>query len=128
MFLLYVQVKNYQNILKFRCWPRAFTSCKTFSKNKRGLELVFSIWRSATKSLHQDRGRWFYPYLFYIHTLPYSVGKQKVVVISFPQQIRPQTFVQWHILQDYSSVKIAFNMINKFHPLPIVNNMLVKIC
>ena len=38
----------------------------------------------------------------------------------FPQQIRPQTTVQSYILQDYSSVRIGFNMINKSHTLPIV--------
>ena len=34
LFLLYVQVDIYQNILKLRCWPFAFTSCKAFLENK----------------------------------------------------------------------------------------------
>ena len=34
------QVGGYQNILKLNCRPLAFTSYKTFLKNKRGLELV----------------------------------------------------------------------------------------
>ena len=31
----------------------------------------------------------------------------------FSEQIRPQTTVQLYVLQDYSSVRIGFNMINK---------------
>ena len=30
LFLLYVQVKDYQNVLKLRCQPLAFTSDKAF--------------------------------------------------------------------------------------------------
>ena len=33
--LLYVQVEGYQNILKLRCRPLAFTSYKAFLKTKR---------------------------------------------------------------------------------------------
>ena len=41
LFLFYVQVQNYQNILKLRCWPLA----KTFSENKKtfGTSLPASI-------------------------------------------------------------------------------------
>ena len=35
------QVENYQNILKLRCRPLAFTSYKAFLKKTKGLELVF---------------------------------------------------------------------------------------
>ena len=35
------------------------------------------------------------------------------------QYIRPQITVQQYILQDYSSLRIGFNMINKPHTLPI---------
>ena len=38
----------------------------------------------------------------------------------FPYQLRPQITVQSYILQDYSSVRISFNMNNKCHILPIV--------
>ena len=38
LLLLYVHVEVYQNILKLRCWPLAFTLYKTFLKAKRGLE------------------------------------------------------------------------------------------
>ena len=31
LFLLYVQAEKYQNILKLRCWPLAYTSYKAFS-------------------------------------------------------------------------------------------------
>ena len=36
LFLLYVQVEVYRNILKLRCIPLAFTSNKAFSNNKKG--------------------------------------------------------------------------------------------
>ena len=35
LLLLYVQAKVYQNILKLRCWPPAFTLYKAFLKNKK---------------------------------------------------------------------------------------------
>ena len=35
LFLLYVQVEVYQNILKLRCWPLVFTFCKAFLKKKK---------------------------------------------------------------------------------------------
>ena len=37
---LCIRFEDYQNILRLRCWPLAFTSYKTFKKTKRGLELV----------------------------------------------------------------------------------------
>ena len=45
---MYVQVENKQNILKLRCWPIAFTSCKVFLENKKwsriSLFAPFSTW------------------------------------------------------------------------------------
>ena len=41
VFLLYVQVEVYQNILKLRCRPLAFTFLKLFWKTKRGPRQVF---------------------------------------------------------------------------------------
>ena len=35
LFLLYVQVGIYVNILKLRCWPLAFTLHKAFQENKK---------------------------------------------------------------------------------------------
>ena len=35
LFLLYGQVDVYQNILKLRWWPLAFTLCKVFLKHKK---------------------------------------------------------------------------------------------
>ena len=35
MFLLYFQVQDFQEILKFSCWPLAFTSYKTLLKKKK---------------------------------------------------------------------------------------------
>ena len=37
------QVKSYQKILKLSCRPLAVTSYKAFSKNERGLELIFLL-------------------------------------------------------------------------------------
>ena len=37
LFLLYIQVKGYQNILKLRCWQLAFTLNKCLLKYKIGL-------------------------------------------------------------------------------------------
>ena len=42
------QVKDYRNILKLRCRALAFISYKTFSKTKRGLELI-----SLSQFLHE---------------------------------------------------------------------------
>ena len=60
---MYVQVKNWQNILKLRCWPIAFTSCKAFLENKKwsGISLFasFSTW-SLKKNISYD--------LFYLLT------------------------------------------------------------
>ena len=39
-FLLYVQVKDYQHILKLRCGPFTFTWHKSLLKTKRGLKIV----------------------------------------------------------------------------------------
>ena len=40
LFLLYVQVVVYQNILKLKCWPLAFTLNK-FKKKKKGKKEVW---------------------------------------------------------------------------------------
>ena len=40
LLLLYVQIEDYRNILKLKFRLVNFTSYKTFSKTKRGLELV----------------------------------------------------------------------------------------
>ena len=57
LFLLYVQVEVYRNILKLRCWPLAFTLYKAFLK-KRSLELVsllhflHAFWEKAFLTLY----------------------------------------------------------------------------
>ena len=45
LFLLYVQVEDYQNILKPKCWPLAFTSYKVFFtiKKRSGTSLPASF-------------------------------------------------------------------------------------
>ena len=53
---------------------------------------------------------------FLTHTLPFCRKIKSCCGRCFPQQIRPQTTVQWYILPEYSSVRIGFNMINKQTP------------
>ena len=55
LFFVRVQVENYQNILKIRCWPIALIYLRLFQKTKRGLELV-----SLSRFLH---GLWRIIYL-----------------------------------------------------------------
>ena len=86
---------------------------------------------SVTKSSYQDWATMlFNTYLFffsYTYTLLFCWKIKCCCDRYFPEQIRPQTTVQWYILQNYLSVKIGFNMINKCHTLPIAYTMLVKI-
>ena len=49
-----------------------------------------------------------YTYLFFSYTYTLQFCDR-----CFPWQIRPKTTVQLYILQDYSSVRIGFNTINK---------------
>ena len=104
------------------------------SRNFAGFMFIslfhMKVTTNVRKSFHQVCSPCYLhlPIFFLIHTLPSSAGKQKVVVISFPQQIRPKATVQWSILRDYSGVRIGFNMISKCHILPILCTMLVKIC
>ena len=44
LFLLYILVKIYQNILKLRRWPFALTLYKAFYKTKKGLELAYLLY------------------------------------------------------------------------------------
>ena len=56
LFLLYVQVDEYQNILELRCWPLAFTSYKTFlkprKKSKTSPPTSFSAWFLKENMFH----------------------------------------------------------------------------
>ena len=67
LLLLYLQVMDYKNILKPRCWPIVFTSYKAFSKNKNnsatGL-LIFS-------SIFQEK---------YLAIMLYSIHWQNFIV------------------------------------------------
>ena len=55
LFLLYLLLEVYQNILKLRCWPLAFTLYKTFLKKKKSclhnLPVLFSAWL-LTKNIY----------------------------------------------------------------------------
>ena len=85
------------------------------------------ITASVAKSLHQDRG-WCYLHLpFFTYILLFCSKIKTCRDCCFPQQIRSQTTVQPYILQDYSSVRIDFNVINKHHMLPIAYTMLKSI-
>ena len=83
---------------------------------------------SVTKSSHQDRGPCYLQlpiFLLYIHS-PHLLENKKVVVIAdFLGKLDHYLII--YIIQDCSSVRIIFYMINKSHTLPIVYSMLVKI-
>ena len=56
LFILYIQVEVYQNILKTRCWPVALALYKAFSKTNKRSKIIFltslSAW-SLKKSVSQ---------------------------------------------------------------------------
>ena len=75
----------------------------------RGLEFIsFFIWKS-------------------LRVLQKTQNKKSCYDLYSPQQIRPQTIVQWYIFWCYSMVRIGFNMITKRHTLPALYIMSVKI-
>ena len=83
---------------------------------------------SVTKSSHEDSGLCYLCLQFFLYThSPPVLEIKSCFDCCFPQQIRPQTTVQWYKLWDYSSVRIGFNIINKCHTQPISYTMLVKI-
>ena len=88
-----------------------------------------NISASVSRSLHQHCGPCYLhlPIFSFTHTLLVSGKIKSCSDHCFPQQIGPQNTVQLNILQDYSSVRIGFNMNNKCHSLPILYNMLVQI-
>ena len=102
-----------------------FCHAKLFQKI-RGLELVFSIWKSLgvlQRAFIKIMASDIYPYLFlYIHS-PILLENKKLLWSVFHSKLDHRPLFN-DILQEYSSVKIAFNMINKCHPLPIVHNIL----
>ena len=74
------QVKDYRNILKLRCRALAFISYKTFSKTKRGLELIslshflhdfwrkiFLTWRPATLFKKRLQRKWCGSHVFIVN-------------------------------------------------------------
>ena len=69
-----------------------------------------------------------YTYQFFSHkyTLLFWRKLKSCCDCCFLQQIILQNTVQLHILQDYSSVRIDFNTVNKCHTLPEVYTMLVQ--
>ena len=94
---------------------------------------VFSIGKSlwvlkeacikiATHAIYTD---WFFSF---IYILLFCCKEKYCWDCCFLPQIRSQTTIQLYILQEYSSVKIGFNMNSKNHPMPIVYTMLVQMC
>ena len=67
-----------------------------------------------------------YTYLLfsYTYTLLFCWKTRSCCDNCFPQEIRPQTTIQWYLLQYYFSTRIGFIMIKKRHALPIVYTML----
>ena len=87
------------------------------------------ITANVTKSSHEDRDpRYLHLKIFFLHIhSPLLLENKKLFRSLLSSGIRPQTTV--HILQDYSTVRIGFNLINKRPTQPIDFNytMLVKI-
>ena len=71
---------------------------------------VFSIWKSLWVSQKDCIKIVVCAIYTYLHS-PLWLEKKKNCDHFFPQQIRPQTTVQWYILQDYSSVRIGFSIL-----------------
>ena len=80
---------------------------------------LMKICASVTKkSFHQNCGLW-YLHLsisFYTYTLLFSCRIKSCCDHCFPWEIRPLTTVPLYILQDYSGVRIGFNVISKTTP------------
>ena len=94
---------------------------------------VFSMWKSLQvlqKAHINIVACAIYTYLFfsYTYTLFFCWKIKKIGDCCFPQQIRPQTSVQWYTLQVYSSVRVSFNRINNYCTLPIACTKLIKFC
>ena len=116
---------------------RSNSSCfffvlKTMTSVVATLINIFSIWKTLRvlqKTHIKVVAGAIYTYLFFFLYIqsPLPLENKKLFNLFFPQQIRAQTTLQWYILQDYSNVRIVFNMIKKRHTLPIVYTMLVKI-
>ena len=85
------------------------------------------ITASGTKSSHQNCGLSYLhlPIFSYTYTLQLCWEVKKCFNGCFLLQIRPMTTVPLCILQNYSSVRIGFNMNHKHHTLPIVYNILI---
>ena len=62
---------------------------------------------------------------FFHITLLFCSKKKSCCDHCFPKKIRPQTTIQLHMLQDFTSKRISFNRNRKCHLLPIVYTMLV---
>ena len=63
---------------------------------------------------------YFYIHISYKYTLLFCWKIKSCCDWCFPQQIIPQNTAQLNMLQDYSSVRIGFNMISKCHSLLVV--------
>ena len=114
----FVLLLNKHNKLKKKCiltWLRnsfqLWKWCCTASVIQFPHITVFSIWKSQWVSPKDCIKIVDCAIYTYLHS-PLWLEKKKYCDHCFPQQIRPQTTVQWYILQDYSSVRIGFSMLN----------------
>ena len=96
-----------------------------FLENSVSVSVAFTV--SVKKNLHQDCGPCYLhlPIFSCTYNLLFCCKIKSCCDPCFPHQVRPQTIFQLYILQDYSSVRIGFNMNHKYHTLPIVYTMLV---
>ena len=78
---------------------------------------LMRITAGVTKSLHQDHHPcYLHLPIFFLH-IQFCWKRKSYCDGCFPQQHRLQTIVQLYILQDDSSVRIGFDMINATHCL-----------
>ena len=81
------------------------------------------ITASVKKSMHQDQGVCYLHLTIFFYTYTLLICWKKIVLIAVSLNKldhRPLLTAQLYKLQDYSSVRIGFNMINKCHALPIL--------
>ena len=86
LFLLYIQVEVYKNILKLRCWSLIFTLYKAFSKNKKGSETSLSS-SFSTWFLKKNISHIIFYWVNSIAWLPFLLemfGNMCIVIICFP--------------------------------------------
>ena len=86
LLLLNVQVEHYQNILKLRCWPYAFTSFKAFLNSQKWsgtsilTRFLHDFWKKIFLALYSIT----WPNCIVLLPLLETLGNMCIVIICFP--------------------------------------------